>query len=113
MRVIKVRNVHLALPKGLALLQEYGVVRDSRNGPVTVMEEPVTTTYIRPCERVLFWKERDANPFFHFFESLWMLAGRDDLAFLTKFVKRFEDFSDDGLTLHGAYGYRWLRYFDG
>ena len=112
MRVINVRNVHLALPKGLSLLQEYGVIRNSRNGPVTVMEEPVTTKYTRPKERVMFWAERDANPFFHFFESLWMMAGRNDLAFLTQFVKRFADFSDDGVILHGAYGHRWFNHFN-
>ncbi len=37
----------------------------SRNGPVLVIDEPVIITYEKPQERVLFNKERDANPFFH------------------------------------------------
>ena len=39
-------------------------------------------------------------------EALWILAGDDALAPLTRFVKRMADFSDDGLTLRGAYGPR-------
>jgi hypothetical protein len=40
------------------------------------------------------------------------LAGRNDLAFLTRYVKRMAQFSDDhGKTQPGAYGYRWRRHF--
>ena len=72
---------------------------------------PVVTTYQRPRNRVLINSIRNPNPFFHLFESLWMLAGRNDLAFLKKFVSAFGQFSDDGETLHGAYGYRWRNWF--
>jgi hypothetical protein len=111
MQVLRVRNVHIALPLGLRLLAECGLPMPSRNGPVLVAPGPVTTVYDAPCERVLFWPERDANPFFHFFEALWMLAGRNDVAFLTYFVKRFEQYSDDGVTVAGAYGDRWRNHF--
>ncbi len=80
MNVISVRNVHEALPEALRFLRQTGVPRDSRNGAVLQAPCPVTTVYRRPDERVLFWPERDANPFFHFMESLWMLAGRNDVA---------------------------------
>lgn len=83
----------------------------SRNGPMLEMNEPVCTTYHRPMERVLFDPNRDCNPFLHFFECLWMLNGNNDLAFMTKFAKNFADFSDDGETLHGAYGHRWRFHF--
>jgi thymidylate synthase len=79
----------------------------TRNGPVLYFPEPVTITYERPWERVLLNFRRDANPFFHLFESMWMLAGRNDLAPLLYYVSTFGDFSDDGRTLNGAYGYRW------
>jgi thymidylate synthase len=39
-------------------------------------------------------------------EALWILAGDRALAPLTRFVKRMADFSDDGVTLAGAYGPR-------
>lgn len=111
MRVIEARNAQLALPEGLKLLQAHGERRESRAGDVLVHPGPVTTLYQRPRERVMFWPERDANPFFHFYESLWMLAGRNDLAPLSRIVKRMETFSDDGETLHGAYGHRWRVHF--
>src|SRR3989304_1089903 len=111
MQVLRVRNVHEALPLGIAMLEEFGSRGESRNGSVLVMDEPVTTVYERPRERVIFWNERDANPFFHFYEGLWMLGGRNDVKSLTRFVKRMESYSDDGKTFHGAYGYRWRNHF--
>tara|TARA_R110002020_G_scaffold376130_3_gene587275 strand:+ start:3890 stop:5017 length:1128 start_codon:yes stop_codon:yes gene_type:complete len=82
----------------------------SRNGPVRYFQQPVTITFEKPCQRVLFNTARDANPFFHVFEALWMLAGRNDLDPLLKYVSTFGDFSDDGKTLNGAYGYRWRKH---
>lgn len=111
MHVITARNVHDALPRGVQLLLEKGAQRDSRNGPVLQARGPVTTLYAQPCERVMLWPERDANPFFHLLESLWMLAGRNDLAFPAGILPRFREFSDDGRTLHGAYGHRWRQHF--
>ncbi len=111
MHIIRVRNVHAALPLGLAHLHSVGIPMPSRAGNVIVAPGPVTTVYECPTERVLFWPERDANPFFHFFECLWMMAARNDAAFLTQFVKRMKDFSDDGVTLQGAYGHRWRRHW--
>lgn len=111
MIVIDVRNVHRALPTALDRLKGCGVERDSRNGPVVQFPEPVTIVYRRPEERVMFWPARDANPFFHLMESLWMLAGRNDVEFPAQFVKRMRKFSDDGETFHGAYGHRWRHWF--
>lgn len=111
MIVLRVRNVHEALHSALRALLEVGVKRASRNGDVLQFPEPVTTVYDYPEERVLFWPQRDANPFLHFAESLWMLAGRNDLAFMEFFSSNFRNFSDDGATLGGAYGYRWRKYF--
>jgi len=107
-RTLEVRNVHEALPRAVKLLLDHGVARGSRNGPVLVAPWPVATVYERPVERVLFWPERDANPFFHLFESLWMLCGRDDLAPLLPYVKQMAQYSDDGDAIRGAYGARWV-----
>ena len=79
----------------------------SRNGNVLMIDEPVTVTYTHPKERVLFNAARDANPFFHLYEALWMLAGRNDVAPLAYYAKQMREYSDDGGTLNGAYGYRW------
>ncbi len=81
----------------------------SRNGPVIQIPEPVIVTYTNPRERVLFNSARDCNPFFHLYESLWMLAGRNDVAPLKYYVSTIDLFSDDGETFNGAYGYRWRQ----
>lgn len=111
MRVIKVRNVQAALPEGLRLLRDEGIRRESRFGDVLVAPEPVCTVYEKPRERVMFWAKRNANPFFHFYESLWMLAGLNDVNSLSTIVDRMSQFSDDGVTFHGAYGHRWRVHF--
>lgn len=109
MEVIRARNVCRAYPTGLKLLAELGEREESRGGPVHVVPSPVTTVYERPTERVLFDPLRDANPFFHLFESLWMLDGRNDASYLDQFVRDFSSrFAEPGTTrIHGAYGARW------
>lgn len=69
----------------------------------------VSTTYLNPMERVLFDQDRDCNPFFHFMESLWILAGRNDVAWLSQWLKTIGQYSDDGVIFHGAYGDRINR----
>tara|TARA_R100001594_G_scaffold1296_2_gene5427 strand:- start:7060 stop:8112 length:1053 start_codon:yes stop_codon:yes gene_type:complete len=114
MKVINARNVNDALLLGIDLFQDSSNFREqeSRNGTTYEALEPVTTVYNKPFERVCLLKERDANPFFHLIESLWMLQGSNKLPPLTYFVKSMEDFSDDGETLWGAYGWRWKSYFN-
>lgn len=85
--------------------------RMTRNGFVWKMRKPVMVTYEKPMERVLFHTERDANPFFHLFEAVWMLAGKNDVAFLKQYNSRIDKYSDDGEVFWGAYGYRWRRWF--
>jgi thymidylate synthase len=112
MRVINAETVSQALHDGLHHLRICGQKQPSRVGDVIVSPMPVMTIYKNPLNRVLFSPIRDANPFFHVMESLWMLAGRNDLPWLTQFNKGFASYSDDGgLTQPGAYGYRWRNYF--
>lgn len=107
MRVITAMNVNTAYAKGMTYLHDFAITRQSRNGQVLVAPEPVTTHYNNPKERVLFSPQRDANPFFHLFEALWMLTGADDTQLPAYFVPRMKDYSDDGFRFHGAYGHRW------
>lgn len=81
----------------------------SRNGSVLRINEPVTITYTHPRERVLFNRARDANPFALLYEALWMLAGRNDVSPLVYYTRQFNEYSDDGKTLNGAYGWRWRQ----
>lgn len=102
-----VNEAFYGLVRGVSNGQIPTIQTASRNGTVLQVPEPVTITYKEPCKRVLFNTVRDANPFFHVFESLWMLAGHNDVEPLTRYVKRMSEYSDDGQTFNGAYGYRW------
>lgn len=120
MHVIRARNVNGAFGHGLRYLLEAGVRSESRGGPVIVAPCPVMTVYERPCERVLLEPRRDANPFFHLFEGLWILAGRDDARSLNRYVRDFgrrfaevsslklaDDVYNEHGIVHDAYGHRW------
>lgn len=112
MRTLQVKNVCCALPAGVSLLIRHGMKEESRNGTVLVMPHPVVTVTERPRERVLFSPVRNANPFFHLFEAIWMLAGRDDAAPLNAFIKGFGTrYGEEDGTIHGAYGRRWRSAF--
>jgi thymidylate synthase len=111
MLVIKGNNVNDAYHEALWVMKSNGVSRDSRNGKVMTVNEPVATVYAKPKRRMLFDAKRNANPYFHVMESIWMLAGRRDLGFITKYAANMSDYSDDGTTLGGSYGYRWRHHF--
>jgi len=115
MKTIRARNVDEALYLGVDFFRGPEGVnyrkQESRNGITRESIGPVVTHYTRPWERVSFQKERDANPFFHLYEAIWMLAGSNKLKKLTYFNAGMADFSDDGETLNGAYGYRWAKTF--
>jgi len=108
---IDVRNVHQALPEGCHRMRQHGARRESRNGPVEMLPGPCVTTYRVPLERVVFHPERDANPYFHLLESIWMLHGRNDVEWISEFNSNISQFSDDGQIFNGAYGFRWRRHF--
>lgn len=113
-KTIKAGSVSEALAKGLKLMTKPGVIHEgSRNGGVSVWDGPVITHTRNPLRRVLFSPLRNANPFFHLFESLWMLGGRNDLPWVAQFNKQMKAYSDDGgSTQPAAYGYRWREYFN-
>jgi thymidylate synthase len=113
-KTINSRNVHEAFILGVDAFTWDGDVieQDSRAGQTLEFEGPVVTTYENPCERVIFWEGRDANPFFHFMEGLWMLQGREDVEFVSYYNKGMEAFTDNGKTFNGAYGYRWRNFYE-
>jgi thymidylate synthase len=111
---IKVRNVEHAFREMVSGIHSGAIpteVRASRNGEVLQIPEVCTITYERPQERVLLNSARDASPFLHLYESLWMLVGRNDVGPLIYYAKQFKEYTDDGETLHGAYGHRWRKRF--
>jgi hypothetical protein len=45
-------------------------------------------------------------------EAMHMLAGRNDVAWLERFNSKIRDFIGNVEVQHGAYGYRWRKFFD-
>lgn len=111
MYVINTSDVNDALCRGIEYLLREGVEEDSRNGKVLVAPGLVTTEYLNPRRRVLFSATRDANPWFHVFESLMFLAGDNRLDVPCYFVKNYAQYSDDGITMWDSYGWRWRQFF--
>lgn len=87
------------------------------NGSEVVVRGRVTrelvgrlTTLENPLERYLFLPKRHNDVFAQIAETLWVLAGRNDIAWLSGYLPRAADYSDDGQTWHGAYGPRLRRW---
>lgn len=102
-----------ALDTALEILKSEGQWSDSRAGRVLSLPTPFITVWKPEASRVSLSAARDANPFFHIAEAVWMLAGDNMAGPLNKYVKDFGDrFAEADGTLFGAYGYRWRKHFD-
>lgn len=106
------RNVSFATVDGIGAVMEGGA-------EVTVAGERTkelihrVTVLERPLERFVFVPERRNDAFAQIAEAVWVMAGRDDIGWLSRYLPRAGDFSDDGgTTWRGSYGRR-LRRWDG
>lgn len=103
------RNVSEALPALCKAVLENGDEVGSRNG--RTMELPFThITLTHPWERYITTPGRRASLPAQICESMWILAGRNDIEWLSHYLPRAAEFSDDGKTWRGGYGPR-LRGF--
>ena len=96
--------------EGLQKFRVFGRKEHSRNGPVIAMPGPTLMTLLDPRKRVLDDPIRNANPFFHAMEFVWMMAGRLDVKWIAQFNKQMEAYADDGI-ISAAYGYRWRYHY--
>lgn len=89
-----------------------GATVESRNG--TTLELANQALIIeQPTKRFLHTPGRNNNPFAAIAETMWVLAGRNDLAYLTPYLRRAPNYSDDnGITWRAGYGPR-LRNWNG
>lgn len=85
---------------------------DSRNGPVVDLGPAFFEVTNEDLLRLPILEKRSLNPFFALTEFSWIINGSNDLEPLNYFINNFNKFSDDGITLNGAYGYR-LRNLNG
>jgi len=86
--------------------------QDSRNGKVYSIPHPVIMQMHRPDHRVLFTPIRKPNHTFHVMEAIWMLAGERNVEWLLQFNSQMGKYAEDNGDIHGAYGYRWRRYWN-
>lgn len=109
--VILAKNVNHAFKDAWWWLRAAGLRESSRNGNVLVAPGPVVTEYKRPWERVLWSPKRDANPVFHLMEAIWMIAGQNEVDWLSQFSHNIANYAEVNGVMHGAYGYRWRHEF--
>ena len=103
-------NLDQALPRLLHDLINVGQEHISRNGQVKeLMHTGITLT--QPWQREITLPGRKANIAAQVAETMWVLAGRGDIAWLSHYLPRAADFSDDGDTWRAAYGPR-MRFWN-
>ncbi len=111
MHVFKIDDPNAGFGSVMEALSTEGIRTDSRNGPVIRFPKPVCLEYTDPRRRIIDHPVRDANPFFHLFETMWMLAGLRSVEPLNLYNSGMKNYSDDGVTFAAAYGYRWRHHF--
>ncbi len=107
MQTIYGRNMHQVIPQALELLLREGEPRLD----MTENSEPVSMMVTAPAERLSYGTNYDQNPFVALFSALWIIGGRNDVEFLSRFDGLQAGKSDDGQVLHGAYGRRVRVHF--
>lgn len=109
---LEIKDINIGFKNAVDLMKSEGVIEDSRNGPVLRLPAPIMIQHSNPLNRYLLSMSRDANPFFHLIELMWMLDGDNDLGPLLLYNPGMAQYSDDGSTLRGtAYGHRWRKHF--
>ena len=94
-----------ALPFICSRILDIGDEVGSRNGRV---KELLNTKIVLtdPQHREIISIGRKANVFAQIAETMWVLAGRNDIEWLSPYLPRAVDYSDDGKTWRGGYGPR-------
>ncbi|POR40061.1 thymidylate synthase [Methylobacterium sp. V23] len=108
--VVTSRNISFATVEGIGAVMESG--EDVTVGGQRTKELIHQVAVLdRPLERLLFVPERRNDVFAQIAEALWVIAGRDDIEWLSRYLPRAGEFSEDGgQTWRGAYGPRLRRW---
>ena len=105
------KNANEALVGMTGIVMALGGEVGSRAGRVKELTM-VGLTITNPTERYLTNTHRKHSIAAQIAETMWVLSGRDDVAWLSHYLPRAKDFSDDGKVWAGAYGARlraWPR----
>lgn len=108
MKVIQHRNMYEVFPRALSALMHEGLKGET----YIECHTPMSLVLEHPTERLVYGNVDDMNPFAMLFNALWVMGGREDTSFMEKaFGGYHAGRSDDGTTLHGAYGHRIRSHF--
>jgi len=107
----KFRNVSAATAAGLSELLSKGQILSVRGKEIREIRNNIIILE-RPIERVIFMPHRRNSIFTALAETLWVLAGRNDVNWVKTYLPRAPEFSDDGQTWRAGYGPR-LRNWKG
>lgn len=102
-------EVNEALPALLRTVLAEGATVPSRAGGTKELTH-VGITLREPWHRELLLTARKANVAAQVAETMWVLAGRDDVEWLARYLPRATDFSDDGKVWRAGYGARLRRW---
>ena len=100
------------LPTLLKDLLGSGDEISSRAGVVKELTH-VGITLTEPWKREITCPRRKPNIAAQIAETVWVLAGMDDIEWLGRYLPRSKDFSDDGQTWRAGYGKRLRRWSAG
>lgn len=109
MYATSVENFQQGFIETIRMVMENGdtvTVRDKETRELRTMVMNVKFPY----QRVMCVPGRNNNIFAAIAETLWVLAGRNDISFLGRYLPRASEFSDDGLTWRAGYGTRIRNY---
>lgn len=104
-------DINEALPELMNTVMKDGAVVGSRGGKTRELLFP-SITLMYPRNREITNPVRRAHLPAQIAETMWVLAGRNDVDWLKNYLPRAPDFSDDGKTWRGGYGPS-LRNWDG
>lgn len=101
-----------ALPRLCAAVLDGGDLRDSRVGATRELNN-VTVSLLDPFPFEITTPGRKVSLPAQIAETMWILAGRNDIEWLSEYLPRAKDFSDDGKTWRGGYGPRLRGWYVG
>ncbi|QQO97198.1 thymidylate synthase [Maribacter phage Colly_1] len=102
---IDAANLDDALMKSLLCLKDQGsVIKNERTNSETMELLDYSVVINNPTDRNLSLDKRGNNIIAQIAETLWVLSGYDSLDYLSPFLPRAVNYSDDGKTWRAAYG---------
>lgn len=109
-RVFAGHDINQVVCAAIRCIKNAGETRGSRNGPVKSVYR-AEMVLGDPRARYLNIPGRKSNIFQMMAETLWVMAGMDKVdPFLSHFLPRAANYSDDGVTWRGAYGPRLFAF---